>query len=145
MKLGELLSKYNSFNSKNDKVSPQKFSSLMRELGFVYKRTTNCNQYVVQYEELKKVADTRKWICGLDREGMHSEYNNDDYEYGIDKTDKSVDIALECCKQINDIKHELEDIKLIFTKKDFIDAIGQKPKTKKKDINKEKTLMLLTK
>ena len=61
--------------------------------------------------------------------------NDDDYEYGIDKTNKSVDIALECCNQINDIKHELENIKLIFSKEDFIDVIKQKPKRDKQNDN----------
>lgn len=98
-------------NSGNYKyTSIQKIAQSMRELGFMYKINNGYNMYKVSVEELKMLADKKKWLHDLDNDEIAEddvEEADEDYDNGVDKTDQSVDIKAEYEKQIADLKHQL--------------------------------------
>jgi len=127
MKLGDLLDMFNNFNLKADDISPQKFSTMMRELGFDYKRFTDCNRYIISYEQLKAIADKGKWVSDIDSDFV-DEYLNDATDYGIKKADLSVKVSLdEQIEHYQNLLNNLKQQKMCELEKQFKQYIDEKP------------------
>jgi hypothetical protein len=81
-------------NNKLFTVSIQKFAQNMRELGFNYKPQNGYNTFKISMEELKNIAQKKKWIHDLDKDEMdevfEDELEKEYLENGVNKTDKRV-------------------------------------------------------
>jgi hypothetical protein len=117
MKVKELHGMYlSAFDSK---ASVQKFCGQMRDLGFEYSKLNGYSVYKIPYDELKKLADQKKWLHELD--GQEGDVEDDDESECMFKVDRAETIRSEEYKHVIDsfqlqldnlkekLEYELED------------------------------------
>ena len=105
-KVKDLHAKYASFCTvhKFYDASIQKFSQSMRELTFQYKKLNGYNTYKISLDQLKEIAQKRKWIHELD-EPTQEDADDEAHDKGVDKTDRSIPMVLK--SEYDKLKAEL--------------------------------------
>lgn len=69
------------------------FNNALGDIGIKYKPSNSQNVYKVTYDELKQISDKFHWVHKLD-EYKSKENDDEDYDSGIDKSEKAVDVKL---------------------------------------------------
>lgn len=105
-------------------------STLYKRLEDIHLQLTQLNGYTV-YRSVKL------------KEPVDDPIDHADYDNGVDKVSKSIDITTECVKELNILKNDMIDIKKKINKMPPIIETEKKPTKKNKNIKEVDTLDLL--
>lgn len=166
LKPKELHAKYEKYCEDNG-LHPEKkieFTANMEQYGFKYSMINGYNGYRITVEQLKTLAECRKWLHALDSDDLdETDTDPDDDNDGVDLSDKSVDVSVAYTKlltkynallrQVNGIKNKgfgvlfNEEEDAIFAHNDDDDSddedekeveiVAKVPRKKNKDLSKK--------
>lgn len=119
-KVKDIHEQFKMYDSKNENVSIQKFCTLMRELGFEFKKLNGYSVYKVSIEELTALAKKRKWLHELDEDELDADKNGnqqsmfvkDNAEYVRAEVYKKSQDEIELLKKyINKLEGECQELR----------------------------------
>jgi hypothetical protein len=119
MKVKDIHQAFKRFDIRNENTSVQRFCTLMRELGFEYKKLNGYSVYRILNEELQKIAQKRKWLHDLDSSDENyykteCMFKNvkEDVEEDVECVDKAVVFRAEEHKEVTDkLEKEIYSVK----------------------------------
>eukprot|EP01039_Chlorochromonas_danica_P011458 gene11458-12813_t len=168
LKPKELHAKYEKYCEDNG-LHPEKkieFTTNMEQYGFKYSMINGYNAYRITVEQLKTLAERRKWLHALDSDDLdETDTDPEDDNDGVDLSDKSVDVSAAYTKlltkynallrQVNGIKNKgfgvlfKEEEDAIFAHNDDdddsdeeeedeeVEIVAKVPRKKNKDLSKK--------
>jgi hypothetical protein len=86
------------------------FNNLLSDVNIKWKKSNGQNVYNITYEELNKISNKFHWVHELD-EYRNCENDEEDYDYDVDKTDKSVNVNLLFTEKIEILEDENDDMR----------------------------------
>jgi hypothetical protein len=112
------------------------FNNTLSDVGIKWKKSNAQNVYKITFEELQKIANKLHWVHELDDYRIKDE----SYDYGIDKSDKSVDVNIIFNEKIELLEEENKDMREYIKRleKDLLNFEKQHCKIEEKKPKKEK-------
>ena len=120
-KVSDLTASYNNYMGMNHvNISVQKFNKKLKDVGINSYLSCGCAKVSMTYDQLHKLATKLNWLHELDDVKTKDDDDSDseDYDNGVDKSDKSINGNMIMHAELLQLKKENEFLKLyqVFSK-----------------------------